>query len=50
MAEAKTKTLFNRRPPLRPNLLATKPTRDPPIMPPTQNMDTAMAQIMVTVD
>ena len=43
----KTKTLFNRRPPFLPNLLEMKPTMEPPIMPPTQKMETIHDQMSV---
>ena len=45
----KTRMLLSKRPPLRPNFSAIRPVMAPPIMPPTQKIDTAMDQIMVTL-
>ena len=39
--------LLTRRPPFRPNLLATQPPMKPPHMPPMAKMDTAMAYMNV---
>lgn len=45
-----TNMLFSRRPPLRPYLSATIPVTAPPIIPPTQNIETAIDHIIVTCD
>jgi len=47
-ADRMTSALDTSKPPLRPNFSATKPVLRPPTIPPTQNIDTAMAHINVT--
>lgn len=49
-ADTMTSALETNNPPFRPNFSATTPVIRPPIIPPKQNIDTAMAHIRVTCD
>ena len=49
-AATATRMLFSKRPPFLPSLADTKPTSEPPIIPPMQNIATVQAQISSASD